>query len=461
MTRAISCDNLGIDRPKAGTPFYADHGAEAAQTIFPPTPTYTPSKQLHRRKGRNVSKSTLTLIALTGSLAVLLGIQTHRLQRVGPVNTASPTETTSLWDGSGQPTEEAIQQARAVLDRAREDRPFLDAEDEATAAQLAEAIAVMLDDYSPSSGTVEVFSSKRAAAKNRRKLKLASKKRASAKAEDADADDADSPRNPVRAKKLAASAKRMIQQGAYEEAAQALRESIEADPQSAKSYRSLADLYRKMGLVEDEAQVYQDWMAGRPDDALPHYFMANAMLRAGADADVLAELSQFQSLSGETLSSYPMAASVYRKLGMHAEEGLLLQDWVNEAPNSTDARRTLAQHYRQVGNLEASLAEYQVVADLLPENVGSHSNLAAAYQRLNLYAEAQQEYHEALNLRPNSTALRNNLANSYRRGGDLYAAVEMYQSVVEMAPGSADARRAAGQMRRIENQLSKPKDAEA
>jgi len=150
---------------------------------------------------------------------------------------------------------------------------------------------------------------KRAAAKARR-----AKRQNDEDAEDEAADGVAI--DPRRSKQLYNQARKLIQRGSYEEAAAALQESIAADGSNASSYRTLGGLYRQLGMTAEEMQVYADWSAARPDDPLAHYYLANAYLRAGADADVLSELGQFQELSADNLGSYAMAASIYRRLGM-------------------------------------------------------------------------------------------------------------------------------------------------
>jgi tetratricopeptide (TPR) repeat protein len=233
-----------------------------------------------------------------------------------------------------------------------------------------------------------------------------------------------------------------------------LRDSLAADGSNAMSYRTLGALYRQLGMTAEEMQVYADWSAARPGDPLAHYYLANAYLRTGADAAVLGELDQFRALSADHPGSYAMAASIYRRLGLPGEEGAMLATWVEQAPQSFDARQALAQYYQRSGQHDAALAEYQAAVSLIPDNVQARANLASAYSRLGLYADAQSEYAAALALRPADPGLHFQMAEMYRRANDLPAALASYQQVIDLRPESPQAQRAARMMTRIERQLS-------
>lgn len=414
--------------------------------------------------------SKLSLVFIVGLLA-LFAIQTYRLhQAIGAAAEMRATLEPGARPGDAAAGLHAHDDPRFLLENG-ESNPYANAEDALASALLGEAFEIMLDIDSSGDGRAASVH-KRPGAKsgdstadtppaNAKRREEAARARRTARdaAKSAAAKAAERSGGPERAgaAKLMSAAQRLIQAGAYDEAAAALEESIAADPANTRAYRALASLYRKLGLSMHEQDVYQDWIAQRPGDATPHYLLADALLRGGFDAEALAEVSQFQQLAGDTVSSYPMAASIYRRMGMVAEEGALLEAWVAETPGSADARQALAQHYQRAGNYPAAVAEYQTVVDLLPQNAQAHANLASAYQRLNMHAEAQNELVTAIQLRPNSSNLYLQLADSYRRGGDLYAAVETYQNVIDLSPESREARQAVQAINRIQRQINRPK----
>ena len=256
--------------------------------------------------------------------------------------------------------------------------------------------------------------------------------------------------------RLLANARQGIEAGEYENALELLDQSIEADPLNGQAYRTLANLYRALGMTEEERQVYYDWMEASPRNSLPHYYLASTYQRLGMSGEALGELIQFLDVSAGDPTSYPLAASLYRRLGMPEEEGGILQTWVDGAPESAQAHGALASYYRRNRDYPAALNEYQIVLGLAPGNVGGHVGLATVYQQMGYHAEAQAEYLTALELRPGDLGVRMRLAESYRRGGDPVAAIQTYQSVIDNAPGSNSARRAGREINRIQRQQTKP-----
>lgn len=262
--------------------------------------------------------------------------------------------------------------------------------------------------------------------------------------------------DPRRSRQLHVQGRKLIQQGDYDAAVMALQASIAADGTNASSYRALGALYRQLGMTTEELQLYADWSAARPEDALAQYYMASALLRMGADAEVLDALGRFEELSADNLAAYPMSASLYRRLGMPEAEGMVLEAWVDQVPQSFDARQALAQHYQRTGHHEAALAEYQMAVGLIPDNVQAHANLGSAYARLGFYPEAQTSYATAISLRPHDAALHYQLGEVYRRANELPSALAAYESVIALQPESQQAQRAARMMARIERQLATP-----
>ena len=247
-----------------------------------------------------------------------------------------------------------------------------------------------------------------------------------------------------------------IEFGDYNGAIDLLQQSIETDPSGRESYRTLAKLYHKLGMANEEVQTYADWTAQHPNDATPHYEQARAYLALGMNSDAFNELQQFQQLSADDLNSYSMSASMYRQLGLRAEEGQALQAWAAEVPNSIDARAALAQYYRSTGNREAALAEYQVVAQLTPQNADAHRNLANVYRQLQRYDDAQNELVTAMNLQPANMNVRMDLGALYRQTHDYDAALQTYYGVITDVPESTYARQAQRAANQIERQMQKP-----
>lgn len=248
-------------------------------------------------------------------------------------------------------------------------------------------------------------------------------------------------------------AQEALARGEFDVAADLLGQTLSVDPANREAFRTLARLNHQLGFADQEIATYQEWIAARPDDPLPHYLLALAYQQMGIHTQAADELNLYQNLSDGSLNVYAQAANLYRRLGMYHQEGALLSQWAQEAPNSPDARRSLADYYLRMGNYQAALVEYQQAVNLTPNNVNAHLSMAQALTQMGLYADAQDAYLAALNLRPADPGIRLQLAQSYRTAGDLTAALDVYQSVIDMDPNSREATRAARAILQIQRRL--------
>ncbi len=256
------------------------------------------------------------------------------------------------------------------------------------------------------------------------------------------------------ARQLVQDARAALASADYDTAAKLLTQGLQTDPANKQAYQLLAQLQHNMGQTQAELQTYQDWARNVPGDALPHYMLASALVRSGDLNAAYRELNQFQSMSGGSLSSYPMAAGMYRQLGMPAEESNTLQAWIRANPDSPDPHQMLADYYRRNGNYGNAISEYQTVAALAPGTVSAYTGLADLYRRTGQYDAAEQQYQAAIELRPGDLALRQQLAVTYQAGGDLQSALSTYQSIIDANPNAPQAQAAAQAIQRIEHQLA-------
>ena len=247
-----------------------------------------------------------------------------------------------------------------------------------------------------------------------------------------------------------------IQQGSYSDAIELLKQSIQTDPTQRDANGQLAKLKHTMSLTQDEAKVYADWSANRPEDPSPHYRQAALYEVMGLDAQALGELQQFQALSSANPGALGMAASMFRRLDMSQQEGATLQEWVGAAPDSLDAHRALAQYLTRTGDRPAAAAEYQAIADITPLSADAHRDLASAYQRMRQFDLAQAELSTALNLQPQNLSLQLQLAQVYRQSGDPTSALATYTNIVGAAPYTQEARQAQRAITQIQRQMQTP-----
>ena len=256
--------------------------------------------------------------------------------------------------------------------------------------------------------------------------------------------------------RLVEQAKQLFKSGDYEAARGLMMQSLEEDPKNRDAYRNLTQMQRRMGLVDEEMLTYQQWMENMPNDALARYLAADSFARNGYDAEARDYTAQFQAMSDGDLRAYPMTADLYRRLGLRAEEGATLQQWLSGVPQSPDAHRAMGEYYRRMGDYNAAVAEYQNVAMLTPNNPAAYVSMGNIYRQGGEYANAMVQYQQALALRPGNIDVIGQLAATQRQLGDLNGAINSYGQIIALEPGTRAAANAEQQINRIERQLAKP-----
>jgi tetratricopeptide (TPR) repeat protein/TolB-like protein/tRNA A-37 threonylcarbamoyl transferase component Bud32 len=155
------------------------------------------------------------------------------------------------------------------------------------------------------------------------------------------------------------------------------------------------------------------------------------------------------SAFNRALTLDPRYAQAYAALGkaywVGYEEGQGGIDWVDKArsacdqavaisPNLADGYACLGSVYRDRGEYEKAIAQFQKATVLDPQNDDSFRGLAEAYQNLNRSAEAEATYRKAISLRPQYWASYSWLGVFYREQGRYEDAAKMFQEVVTLAP---------------------------
>lgn len=234
--------------------------------------------------------------------------------------------------------------------------------------------------------------------------------------------------------------------GDYENAIALLEESLDENPKDKDTHSVRAQLFRMMGMEEDELQAYLDWAEAMPEASAPRFHLARLYERRGFDQEALDAVGEFEEVNGSDPGGRGRAAMLYRQLGLREEEGVVLQEWTEEAPDSVHARMALAEYYRAMGDLEGAIEEYRAVVELVPDNAQVSLRMARVYQNMESYDEAQAEFLVALDLRPHDPYIRIQVADFYRRRGALETSAGYYQTVVEARPNTPLAERAQRQL---------------
>ena len=248
-------------------------------------------------------------------------------------------------------------------------------------------------------------------------------------------------------------AQRRIQDGDYDTAQALLQQSVEQDTGNSRAWKQMAQLQRQLGMTDSEIGTYQQWMDSVPEDNEPYYMAAEAYARVGMDAEAREYLAAYESMAQGTTGDYVRMSHLYRSLNDREDEGRILSQWTETAPESMDARHAWADYQRRMGNYGEALAQYESMAAMTPDNPLPYRQMAEIYRRNGDYVQAQQQYETALAVRPGDISTMNRLADVRYTAGDLNGALNVYAEIMALEPGSRAAEQAERRATQIERQL--------
>ena len=107
---------------------------------------------------------------------------------------------------------------------------------------------------------------------------------------------------------------------------------------------------------------------------------------------------------------------------------------VADAPSLADGYDCLGSVYRDRGEYEKAIAQFEKARALDPLNDDTYRGLGEVYRKLNRSAEAEATYQKAIALRPQYWAGYSWLGLFYREEGRYEDAARMFQEVVTLAP---------------------------
>jgi tetratricopeptide (TPR) repeat protein len=133
-----------------------------------------------------------------------------------------------------------------------------------------------------------------------------------------------------------------------------------------------------------------------------------------------------------------------------------LKQAVLHDPTRMVTHRNLAAALFATGNLEASLAELTIAAELEPDDWATRRNMGMVLQKAGKHSESIESYRRALELRPNDLATYGAIATSFDELKQRDKAIETLEHGLSLAVAAGDDANAE----LLRNQLKKMREVE-
>jgi eukaryotic-like serine/threonine-protein kinase len=220
--------------------------------------------------------------------------------------------------------------------------------------------------------------------------------------------------------------------------------SANLDDIQQRLWESVADMLD----LQISRQMKQELAAGSTTqpEAYELYEQGNGYLHRGG----LEDIDQAIALFNKSVAKDPNYPLAYAGLGdAYANKYELTKNpaWIAEATRNAGravelndhlipVRYSLAGVYRQTGQLDKAVAEYERILAQDPTVIGAEIRLGQTYQAQGKYAEAEATYKAAIARRPDYWPAYVDLGTLYYAKGQFAQAVQQFQSGIDLAPGN-------------------------
>lgn len=225
--------------------------------------------------------------------------------------------------------------------------------------------------------------------------------------------------------------------GRNEEAAQALRRSVEAKPDFTDGWLALADLLTAMGErgAADEAfTVYARYASGDP--RLREPMMA---LQEGRYVDAESLLRGLLQVFPNDIVAMSMLAEAVEHQDKMEESETLLKQCLDLAPGFWRARHSYALVLLRHNKLAEALAQTESFLAEQPDNPDFRKLQAAIHVQLRNYDDAIRVYRSLLDELPNQPGLWTSLGHALKSIGSHEDSIEAYRKAISIAPQYGEA----------------------
>lgn len=228
-------------------------------------------------------------------------------------------------------------------------------------------------------------------------------------------------------------------EGRPEEALDAFRNAIEADPRYAEAYRWAATIYSTRGgdLLE-EYRMWKGAYAAAPDDL----FYADSYLRFLSER--MGDLHQALKISLRALESSPgnlemlrHAGDVGHRLGEYEQAIRYYRQILALVPSSTEAYQRIGLSLIEMQQYEEAITAFRSALSIDPNLPGAHAGLGAIYQVQQRYKEAIVEFETVFRFGVSDINVLANLCGLYLFEAHYQRAADCFKKVIAQDPNNS------------------------
>lgn len=228
-------------------------------------------------------------------------------------------------------------------------------------------------------------------------------------------------------------------EGRTEEALDAFRNAIEADPRHAEAYRWAATIFStRGGVLLDEYRMWKGAYAAAPDDL----FYADSYIQFLSER--MGDLYQALKVALHALESSPgnlemlrHAGDMSHKLGEYAQAIRYYRQILALVPSSTEAYQKIGLSLAEMDRYEEAISVFRTALSINRNLPGAHVGLGAIYQSQQRHKEAIVELETAMRLGVSDSNTLAILCSLYHETSHYQRAADCLRKVIAKDPNNS------------------------
>jgi len=223
------------------------------------------------------------------------------------------------------------------------------------------------------------------------------------------------------------------QDGQLQEAVDAYRAILTAEPENGAVMLNLGQALRRLGRAEESEDLYRR-ATEQPDSAAGAWYnLGNLSASRRKFEAAIAAFQKAIELQPEMAPAHFQLASSLRDTGNTIGAMEAFRTAIALDPELASAHMNLGNLLRASGDLSGAAAAHKAALALEPESWEVRYNLARALEEAG-DAEAEEHFEQALDLSPQPATVHHGFADAAAARGNFAIALEQYQSALALEP---------------------------
>jgi tetratricopeptide (TPR) repeat protein len=229
------------------------------------------------------------------------------------------------------------------------------------------------------------------------------------------------------------------QSGTRENAVRLISAAIHNNPENPNYYRSLGDVLKSQGQLNQAMRCYQKSIQLAPQSFETYFKLGIAHHDQGNLSEAICFYQKAAHIKPDFVEALYNIGLAYQDLHRLEDALAYYAQAIQIKPDYAEAHNNKGKVYKDQGDLAKAVACFQQAIQLKADFAEPYFNLGDILSESGQLPAAIENYKIALRYRPDLIEAYNNLGNALKSQGDFDAAIENYRQVVRLKPNLAEA----------------------